>query len=605
MSTCGTVWPETTTATTADPLPKVPPELVLTLLSRLPPNEVALSVRRTCRAAAQHFAEEHHRTAAIGQPLSPHAASGPLEEAEAAMHSLSFRHKLRTLSVAAASGSVVNLEVAWRLLQPCIFQELLQTTFYLQQLQRGKPEVDDPGTAAAKRGSVGALSWLLDRCPGLVYRPRTLEAAAKHCPLPQLQEAWAVISAADGSQRLDGAVLAAAAESPMPDAAIAKMEWVLQQGGSRLTVGTAAAAARSGDLARLRWLRERGCPLDSWQVLEAELRHADLSVAEWLVDEAGCPLPEPDAAGPVASAAAATGVAKLQWLQERGVNVSSSAQQQQLLMNAAGSGNTEAMRFVLEMEGGAQLLNVDVMNRLVSVGNVTAAAYLKGEGCPVDQCAWSTWYKSGCKGGQAMLRWLLQHACGPASSSVSPYVIAAWPDTTAADSRQLLEALRLLLPPGSSGGLATRAILHAARRGDLALLRYLHEELGGELGPSVLAGAARGGCEAMLEWLVERGCAAGVEARLLDDCYLEAGQRGNLAALECLRRLGVPWSEGLLLKAVAGGVPVPVFHWLRGQGARMSKHDLQEAARLAGAQREEDSRRRAAKLLEIINAEGI
>ncbi len=47
----------------------------------------------------------------------------------------------------------------------------------------------------------------------------------------------------------------------------------------------------------------------------------------------------------------------------------------------------------------------------------------------------------------------------------------------------------------------------------------------------------------------------------------EAGQRGNLAALECLRRLGVPWSEGLLLKAVAGGVPVPVFQWLRGQGA--------------------------------------
>lgn len=184
MGTGGTASPATKTTTAADPPPVVPPELITTVLSLLHPNEVALSARRTCKAAAQHFAEEHHRTAAIGQPLPPHAASGPLEEAEEAMHSLSFRHKLRTLSVAAGSGSVVNLEVVWRLLQPCIFPELLQTTFYLQQLQRGKPEIDDPGSAAAKRGHVSPLSWLLDRCPGLVYRSRTLEAAAQHCPLP-------------------------------------------------------------------------------------------------------------------------------------------------------------------------------------------------------------------------------------------------------------------------------------------------------------------------------------------------------------------------------------------------------------------------------------
>lgn len=412
-----------------------------------------------------------------------------------------------------------------------------------------------------------------------------------------------MISAADNSQRLDGAVLGAAAESAVPDAAIAKMAWLVQQGGCSLTVRTAAAAARSGDLARLRWLRERGCPFDSSQVVEAALQHADLSVADWLVDEAGCPLPEPHAAGPVASAAAASDVGKLRWLQERGVDVSSLAQQEDLLLNAVGSGNTEAMRSVLELEGGARLLNVAVMNRLVSVGNVTAAAYFYGAGCPVDQVAWSEWAASGCRGGLAMLRWLLEEARVSASSLPLRDMVAAWPDATAADSRRLLEAVRLLLPSGSCSVLATRASLVAARKGDLSLLRYLHEELGGELGPSVLAGAARGGCEAMLEWLVERGCGAGVEARVLDDCYLEAGQRGNLAALECLRRLGVPRSKELLLKAVSGGVPVPVFEWLRGRGARMSEEDLREAARVAGAQREEDCRRRVSELLQIMHAE--
>ncbi len=92
----------------------LPPELIAAVLQRLPANEVALTARRTCNAAAQHFADAHrHRTASIGQPLPPHAATEPLPakgQAEAAFRRLTFHRKLRVLSVAATSGC----EAKWR-----------------------------------------------------------------------------------------------------------------------------------------------------------------------------------------------------------------------------------------------------------------------------------------------------------------------------------------------------------------------------------------------------------------------------------------------------------------------------------------------------------
>ncbi len=594
------------TAAAAEAPPEVPPELITAVLSRLPPNEVALSVRRTCRAAAQHFAEEHHRTAAIGQPLPPHAASGTLgEEAEAAFRGLTFQHKLRTLSVAAASGSVTNLEVAWRLLHPCVFPELLTTDYYLERLRQEDLDISlDAGTAAARSANMSALSWLLDRCPGLVNRSRSLEAAARHCPLPQLQEAWGLLSSADSSLSLNDAVLGAAAESPTPDA-VAKMEWLLQQGGCSLTPGTATAAARSGDLARLKWLQGRGCPFDNWGVLEAALRHADVLVAEWLVDEAGCPFPGRHVAGCLVSAAAASGsVAKLRWLQARGVLPE--GPNGMLLAPVAMAGQLDALRFV-HQQGRDMIVDSIAIGLAVRSGDVGSVAYLLGAGCPVGEDVVYGWYITGCKGGLAMLRWLLDKARVSASGLSVRNVIESWPRTTPADSRQLLEAVRLVAPLGrSSGGRAAKeavaALCLAADRGDLGLLRYLHEELGGELGPSVLAGAARGGCEAMLEWLVEQGCGAG-ETGAMDDCYLAAGGRGNLGTLVCLRSLGVPWGEGLLLKAVQQCLPLPVMQWMWGQGARIGPRDLQEAARLAGAQRDGDRGRRVAEWLRRVGAE--
>lgn len=143
----------------------VPPELIAAVLQRLPSNEVAPTARRTCRAAAQHLTDAHlHRTASVDQPLPPHAASSPVPEAAAgaAFRRLTFHRKLRVLSVAAASGCGANLEVAWPLLQSCLFPELLQTEgFYLRQLRCEVRAAEDAGTAAVRGGYVRALGWLV------------------------------------------------------------------------------------------------------------------------------------------------------------------------------------------------------------------------------------------------------------------------------------------------------------------------------------------------------------------------------------------------------------------------------------------------------------
>ncbi len=152
---------------------------------------------------------------------------------------------------------------------------------------------------------LGALGWLLQRCPILVDWQSTLLAAVQHCTLAQLQEVWGLLlvqlgdggpgEAASDPCRLDGSVLDAAARSTTPDGdAVSKVQWVLgsrqegcqQQGGCYCTLReeTAAAAVTSGHgLARVQWLHQRGCPLNSPLVLEAALRHADCSVADWLV----------------------------------------------------------------------------------------------------------------------------------------------------------------------------------------------------------------------------------------------------------------------------------------------------------------------------------
>ncbi len=270
-------------------VPSLPTAIRLHILSLLPRNQRVLSGRLVCRDSLLGF--EGDPTASLAEPLPPHAA--PWANAwtqgagQVALREMPYDRKLHLLCTAAASGSEVNLEVVWTLLQPSILPELLQSRAVLFDA--------DPGQAAARAGHAHVLGWLVQHCPAMLRPTGVLEVAAKHCSLAGLQAAWEALrgETAVFLPVITQWVLDAAAESATPDS-IAKVDWVLATGPGRcgLKDSTVQAAARSGDVGLLRWLQGHGCALSSSTVLCA-LSHADLAVAQWLVDEAGCDLPAP------------------------------------------------------------------------------------------------------------------------------------------------------------------------------------------------------------------------------------------------------------------------------------------------------------------------
>ncbi len=161
------------------------------------------------------------------------------------------------------------------------------------------------------------LGWLLRRCPGLL-QPQRVPGRQE----PQHGTAawrggaaggWEALQSGPGSGGSSGdssrgagssggrgpgaalgqKVLDAAARSATLDA-VAKMEWLLGVAGAscRLQESTAVAAARADDLARLQWLRGHVCPVAVEMLLLVAPEHASLAMVQWLVDEAGCRLPE-------------------------------------------------------------------------------------------------------------------------------------------------------------------------------------------------------------------------------------------------------------------------------------------------------------------------
>ncbi len=317
------------------PGPCLPRDLILRILALLPPNDLALSGRLACKDAAQRFQGPQHCTAFLDQPLPCHvsamspslrtpttasAATARVSDnmswyqtgAEDALRQLTFRRKLLLLSRAAASGCEANVEFAWHLLQQHVFPEVLQSNHSRILLQRGQSPggpAPDVGSIAVASGLAHLLPSLAQRCPGLLDPGATLEAAAKHCDLAGLQAAWEAVGqrlqrecernghAAQPSERLQGiwnGVLTTAASTSTPDA-VAKLEWVLGMSGGASDPDALAqaygAAAASGDLARVWWLRERGVGWGTPGALEAVVEHADLGSIQQLEEAEGGHLP--------------------------------------------------------------------------------------------------------------------------------------------------------------------------------------------------------------------------------------------------------------------------------------------------------------------------
>ncbi len=535
----------------------MPSELQAAVLACLSPNEQAcvgrLVSRNTCRLLS------NNRTARFGLPLPPSAGTAAWQpHLRQAFKELSFDNKLGMLLAAAASGSEANLQLAWGLLRPCLHPELLQRPqgFRERVYYHCRGDLRDPGTAAVRAGHAAAvLPWLVDHgCP--LHPHKTLEAAAQHCDLAGLQAAWQLLGCGNGPlENWEGielflslartAGLSGGLSGGRP--AIAKLAWLfslapallLRHHRTELLVRAAVGAASSGSLPVLAWLQGEGLDLPStrldnlklmavtiwkaqpWKlaavenvwavVVGAALQGGHVAVADWLVDEAGCPLPreeEVHALNHVWLAAADGGhVEALRWLLGRGVPVGEPSARQ-----AASAGRLEALRF-LHTECGA-VLTKELFVEAASSRSLPTAAWLLQAGCPMDPQAY---IRAAQEGDADMVVWLAQEARCPWGDGTLALVINECPDEQQGAARRGLQrAVRVLEEAGcppleARSGEAREALDVAARRGDLVLLRRLHGELGVGLAGGTLAAAAEGGCEAVVEWLVGQGCAPGEE----------------------------------------------------------------------------------------------
>ncbi len=594
--------------TDGHPVSGLPPELFLRTLALLPPHDLAISGRLSCKAAAQPFSEPHHRTLYIDQPLPSHAVTtttttavqtasntsvtctspGLLLSGEAAMQELTFRRKLLLLSRAAASGCTANVEYAWQLLQPHVFPELLQSSRYcrtVQQQDRGAP-VPDVGSDAVASGLAHLLPSLVQRCPGLLVPGRTLEAAARHCDLAGLQAAWGLLEQrlqssleeeggplpGSHAERVQGfwqRMMAGAAESTALEAT-SKMEWVLANAPAtcdRASILSHAcgSAAASGELARVRWLRGQGVDWGSPSALAAVFQHAELGFIQRLEAEGGYLPAANDVAwrcSPLVSAAAAAprdSEAKLQWLAGREAFLESASD---AICKAAEHGNLAALELLVQhWRGGA--LPDRALSCAAAAGSLATASWLRQAGCTLTSSAFLEAFS---RGDLPMVRWLLEAGCPRSESGTLAAAIFVWPRDTAADGQRLVEAVQLLAAAGWPMGIAgaERLFTRAALAGHpWAVWHGLMQVF--ELHPvAVPRGAAAcavaAGCRATLEALVGMGLHKGESwgDDLLTDLYSGAAKSGDRGTLAWLQQQVVP-GRGVVMEAAVKGAPLPAL----------------------------------------------
>ncbi len=580
------------------PSQQLPTAVQTSILSLLPPNDRTLSGRLVSPDAADGLSGPQHCTASLFQPLPPHAAAWAVAAGQQHVRQLPFHHKVQLLCTAAASGSRINLEVALALLQPSIFPGHLHSW--------DSEDCPDPGVAAVEAGHPQLLGWLMHHCPDLIRTEGVLTAAARHCTLAGLQATWERLLAwyfsPSGSADLMYIVTFEAAASVASDG-LAKLQWLLAKAGfiPRDRQLIAQAAARSGDVARLRWLQGRGFPVGEWAVLKEALQHADLAVVQWLVDEAGCELP---AAGGgdttaeqrertwtallLAAANSRDAVAKWRWLHERGgpsVVGAGRGLVKELALAAVRAGQVEAVQYLLSVLGAEKVLAAGrdaLCSAAGQSGSIAVAECLQRAGFVFSHAAYrSDWLSPG---KLPVIRWLATEAKVSAAGCTwreLQTLILNWPSNTPAHSRDLLEAVQLLTGAGFSDWGGENLTKCAIGRGELDLVRYLMQQ-GAPLDPdlSTIEAAAGAGCVPLLEFL--SALPGSFKPSVYESCpYLIAAEHGDRATLDALRRLGVPWGvDDVLQRAVnyrfrseGDGEPVHVrygmhvLRWLGEHGA--------------------------------------
>ncbi|GFR40476.1 hypothetical protein Agub_g1039 [Astrephomene gubernaculifera] len=500
--------PNTSPQTPSCIWPQLLPELEKHIISFLPPNEVACTVRLINKAAAAQFRGPGYTTVKLSSHVPPHAFKEQWER-PGAMRGLTHRQRQALQMLTARSGSLPNLQVAvavtgipyrkWCVgytsvahaaaeagqLEMC--QWLVQQQGYPVHdviegaagagqwaickwgLANGCPWSPDLVYAAARGGHVGLMEWLLQLClaEGVnVWSKMLLETAAVGCELHTLQRLYCDwVGEQQTLLDLDAKdIVAAAARSSTPDWQD-KLVWLEAQGFPGTDACWSAASCPDA-LERLRWLRGQGYPLGHCVAVVAA-RRGNVEVLHYLLLSEG--IKPSSECGREAAGCGSLGALALLHAHGCQMNV-------ETVGAAAREGHLHVVVWLVETLGAALQLGAEGLSSAAYSGNLELLRLLRERGCPWDRDTIRCAARSGC---EEVLEWLVERGC-PMPDNGYPY-------------------------------------LEAVRNNDLATLAYL-KQLGCPWGPpgrllKDLLQYSRP-CIAVLSWLLAAGYPMTAEAAL-------------------------------------------------------------------------------------------
>ncbi|GFR42729.1 hypothetical protein Agub_g3647 [Astrephomene gubernaculifera] len=484
------------------------PDIVQRVVSFLPINEVACTIRLLNKATAAQLRSPIYTAVRLSQPVPIHAFAWRWGSPDA-VRSLTFDKRLRLLGLTAASGSLTNLQIAVETsgcvlaAKPCnvVFGEAAASghVHVCEWLKQQGCPMDGALPAAARTGQRAACEWLLAHdCPwsdaavclvagsgnmALLDWFLSLRQGPRHSRTPRV--------------RVPPNVLFIAAIAGMPS--LSQLQQLHQTllnsaplGEFESSVQARMVAAAAGSLspdwhAKVEWLEMQGCRGDAEFARNVAARP---DAADYLgrLLRCGCPVNE-DAAAEAA---------------ERG----------------------DVATLALLASYFPNLLTETVARRAARAGHLETLQWLHAHGCRM---------------GVSTVR---------ASLHSGRLQLVAW----------LQEVLGLDLRDAEAAAGLMRT---AAHLGNVELMAWLRER-GCGWGDGVFVSAAEGGCEEAMEWLAAQGCPIDQVVPMRFDPYIAASQRGDMATLRCMRRLGRPWSTlgDTFTDCVDSNSPLPVLRWL-------------------------------------------
>ncbi|KXZ41054.1 hypothetical protein GPECTOR_897g147 [Gonium pectorale] len=315
--------------------PQLFPELAERIVGCIERNEIASTFRRLNKATAEQFSGPQHTTIHLSEPVPPHAFAAHWL-APGATRGLTLTRRADLMRLVAASGVLPNMEVA---LQAAGFTGAACKAFnaaagagqlsmcqWLWDYSRRREDLHEACCAGAALGPAAALpghgealarlAWLGGR--GYPFDAKAVVAATRSgntaavqhllewVPVDEPRARNHIVYLAAGGRHL--AVLQALHVAGWPidrymadatcEAAkkghlqvlswLLEVQWVEPLLDVVLDESLFAAAAGSGSVELLAWLRERGCRWSGYTFVRAA-ESGCAAAMEWLAEE-GCPV---------------------------------------------------------------------------------------------------------------------------------------------------------------------------------------------------------------------------------------------------------------------------------------------------------------------------